>query len=56
MQIVKTAPQKSVPLKFLDKINPSAILIAETELWPNFFYCAKQKNIPLFIIILNHEL
>ncbi len=36
--------------KFLNKINPSVILIAETELWPNFFYCAKEKNIPLFII------
>ena len=35
---------------FLEKINPSVILIAETELWPNFFYCAKEKNIPLFII------
>ncbi len=36
--------------KFLDKINPSVILIAETELWPNFVYCAKQKNIPTYII------
>ena len=35
---------------FLDKILPSVILIAETELWPNFAYCAKQKNIPLYII------
>ena len=35
---------------FLNKINPSVILIAETELWPNFFYCAKEKNIPLYII------
>ena len=35
---------------FLSKINPSVILIAETELWPNFFYCAKEKNIPLYII------
>ncbi len=35
---------------FLDKINPSVILIAETELWPNFFYCAKEKDIPLYII------
>ena len=35
---------------FLEKINPSVILIAETELWPNFFYCANEKNIPLFII------
>ena len=36
--------------RFLDKINPSIILIAETELWPNFARCAKEKNIPLYII------
>ena len=36
--------------KFLNSINPKVILIAETELWPNFSYCAKQKNIPLYII------
>lgn len=36
--------------KFLTKINPAVILIAETELWPNFAYCAKEKNIPLYII------
>ncbi len=36
--------------KFLNEINPSVILIAETELWPNFSYCAKEKNIPLYII------
>lgn len=36
--------------KFLEAINPSVILIAETELWPNFSYCAKEKNIPLYII------
>ncbi len=36
--------------KFLNSINPNVILIAETELWPNFSYCAKQKNIPLYII------
>ena len=35
---------------FLKKINPSVILIAETELWPNFAYYSKKKNIPLFII------
>jgi len=35
---------------FLDKIKPKVILIAETELWPNFFSCAKEKNIPLYII------
>lgn len=36
--------------KFLDNMHPSVILIAETELWPNFLYCAKEKNIPLYII------
>ena len=36
--------------KFLDKIKPSVILIAETEIWPNFAFCAKEKNIPLYII------
>lgn len=35
---------------FLDKINPSVVLIAETELWPVFANTCKNKNIPLFII------
>ncbi len=36
--------------KFLNKINPDVILIAETEIWPNFAYSCYKKNIPLFII------
>lgn len=40
----------SVVDKFLTKINPKIILIAETELWPNFLVCAKEKNIQTFII------
>lgn len=35
---------------FLNKVRPSAVLIAETELWPNFAYYCKKKNIPLFVI------
>lgn len=35
---------------FLDKIKPSTILIAETELWPNFAYLCHKKNIPLYVI------
>lgn len=35
---------------FLNKINPSVILIAETELWPNFAIQCKKRNIPLLII------
>lgn len=35
---------------FLNKINPSIILIAETELWPNFAIQCKKREIPLLII------
>lgn len=35
---------------FLDKIKPSTVLIAETELWPNFAYLCNKKNIPLYVI------
>ena len=35
---------------FLHKVRPSVVLIAETELWPNFAYYCKKKNIPLFVI------
>ena len=35
---------------FLDKINPSVVLIAETELWPTFSVFCKKRNIPLFVI------
>ena len=35
---------------FLNKIKPSVVLIAETELWPAFALACKQKNIPLFVI------
>ena len=36
--------------KFLNKVNPSVVLIAETELWPTFATYCKQRNIPLFVI------
>ena len=36
--------------RFLNKITPSMVLIAETELWPNFAICCKNKTIPLVII------
>ncbi len=35
---------------FIKKINPCAVLIMETEIWPNLFEKVGQKNIPLFII------
>lgn len=36
--------------KFLNKIKPSVVLIAETELWPTFAAYCHNKNIPLFVI------
>ena len=35
---------------FLDKIKPSVVLIAETELWPTFSEYCKKRSIPLFVI------
>ena len=36
--------------KFLDNINPSVVLIAETELWPVFAYKCRKRNIPVAVI------
>ena len=36
--------------KFLNKINPSVVLIAETELWPTFAAYCHKKEIPLLVI------
>ena len=35
---------------FLNKIHPEVVIIAETEIWPNFSYMVSRRNIPLFII------
>lgn len=36
--------------KFLDKINPTIVFIAETEIWPNFAMECKKRGIKLYII------
>lgn len=36
--------------KFLDKVNPSTVMIAETEIWPNFAMECKKRGINLYII------
>lgn len=36
-------------LSAINAIKPSLVIIAETEIWPNFSYILKQKNIPLLI-------
>lgn len=35
---------------FLNKVQPDVILIAETEIWPDFVYFANKKNIPTYIV------
>ena len=36
--------------KFLNKIKPGKVFIAETEIWPNFAIECKKQNIELYII------
>lgn len=36
--------------KFLNKLNPTTVFIAETEIWPNFAMECKKRGINLFII------
>ncbi len=36
--------------KFLDKVNPRVVFIAETEIWPNFAMECKKRGINLYII------
>lgn len=36
--------------KFLDKVNPNMVFIAETEIWPNFAMECKKRGIKLYII------
>lgn len=35
---------------FIKAVNPSALLIMETELWPNTLYVCQQNNIPVSVI------
>ena len=35
---------------FISKINPSLLILLETELWPNLILSVKQKNIPIILV------
>jgi 3-deoxy-D-manno-octulosonic-acid transferase len=35
---------------FIKRINPSLLILLETELWPNLILCTKQKNIPIVLV------
>lgn len=41
---------KSSVSRFLERIHPNIVLIAETEIWPSFAYGCKKREIPLYII------
>jgi len=36
--------------KFIQKINPSILIIMETEIWPNLYQTCHYVNVPIFII------
>lgn len=36
--------------RFFDSINPSVILIMETELWPNLIDCAYRREVPVILV------
>ncbi len=36
--------------KFLDAVQPHGVVIAETELWPNFIKRTSKRGIPLFLV------
>jgi 3-deoxy-D-manno-octulosonic-acid transferase len=35
--------------RIIDSVNPSFIVIAETEIWPNFLKAARKNNIPVIL-------
>ncbi|MEI8640354.1 glycosyltransferase N-terminal domain-containing protein [Pseudoalteromonas sp. Hal099] len=40
--------------RFLKRVNPQALCILETELWPNLMAISHKKNIP--VLVLNARL
>ena len=34
----------------IDAINPIMVVIVETDIWPNFMYCLKRRNIPAVLV------
>ncbi|MEX0605668.1 MAG: lipid IV(A) 3-deoxy-D-manno-octulosonic acid transferase [Marinobacter sp.] len=36
--------------RFVDRINPKALVIMETELWPNMIALTHSRNVPIFLI------
>ena len=36
--------------RVLDRVRPRVIVLSETELWPNFLFAVKAKNIPVVLV------
>lgn len=36
--------------RVVKRINPGMVIIAETEIWPNFIFCLKKNKIPVVVI------
>lgn len=41
---------KSAMARFLDALNPSAVVLMELELWPNFLRQCRQRKIPVALV------
>jgi 3-deoxy-D-manno-octulosonic-acid transferase len=35
---------------FLDRVRPDAVLVMETEIWPNFFAACRKRGVPLALV------
>ena len=42
--------RKHYVLRALSVIHPEAVVLVEAEIWPNFIWKLRQKNIPLFLV------
>jgi len=36
--------------RVLDRVRPSVVIMAETEIWPNFLRAAAARNVPVFMV------
>ncbi len=36
--------------RFVDRVNPRALVIMETELWPNMISLTRERNVPVFLV------
>jgi 3-deoxy-D-manno-octulosonic-acid transferase len=37
-------------MRFLKKVNPSLVIVTESEVWPNMIFSCRERNIPIYLI------